>query len=208
MEARGTKTLDKAGYARIRRACETNRQRLLVRLCGEVGLRPVEIARIQPGDIRAHVHDGNVHYFLRVRGDGGSNARDAYLPREVKRELDRYVESEGINDAAPVFDVSPRRLQMLVGEAVERAVAAGAESLRGVSTADLRRYCARAQLRAGVPPAVVMAVGGWSRLDGFAADPDEVGEATAAAAFARADSDDGSRLRAAFQRAIRRRDRR
>ena len=200
MEARGTETLDRAGYARLRRAGETTRQRLLVRLCGEVGLRPAEIARIRLEDVRAHVHDGNVHYFLSVRTDDGSHARDAYLPREVKRELDRYVESEGIDDADPVFDVSPRRLQMLVGETVERAVAAGTESLRGVSTADLRRYCARAQLRAGVPPAVVMAVGGWPRLEGFAADPDAVGEGTAAAAFARVDGDSDGRLRAAFDR--------
>ena len=164
MEARGTGTLDGDGYARLRRAGETNRQRLLVRLCGEAGLRPAEIARIRPADVRARVHDG-VHYFLRVRADDGSHARDAYLPREVKREFDRYVESEGIDEATPVFDVSPRRLQMLVGETVERAAAAD-ESLRGVSTADLRRYCARSQLRDGVPPAVVMAVGGW---DSFAA---------------------------------------
>ncbi|MDZ7747071.1 MAG: bacterio-opsin activator domain-containing protein [Halobacteriales archaeon] len=110
----------------------------------------------------------------------------------VKRELDRYVESNGIGDAEPIFDLSPRRVQMLVGDA------ATAARLDDVSTADVRRYYARSQLRRGVAPAVVMATGGWTRIDGLAEDPATLDRSAIAAAFERAD--DAPRSDGLFER--------
>ena len=192
-------TFDPGDYERLRNAAATYRQRLVVRLCGEVGLRPAEIARVRAEDVNARAHAGSVHYFLSVRDGAGSHAREAYLPDEVKRELDRYVESDGIAPDEPVFDVSPRRIQMLVGDVADRAAELG-DPVGDVSSADLRRHFARAQLRRGVPPAVVMAVGGWTRLDGLGDDPESVGRGTVAAAFARAGEDGDHRFRAAFDR--------
>jgi PAS domain S-box-containing protein len=198
-ETRGRPTLDPVGYERLRNAAPTYRQRLAVRLCGEVGLRPAEIARLRTADVSARAHAGSVHYFLSVRDGSGGYDREAYLPDGVKRELDRYVESEAVDPDEPVFDVSPRRIQMLVGDVADRAAEAG-DPVGDVSSADLRRHFARAQLRRGVPPAVVMAVGGWTRLDGLADDPGSVGRGTVAAAFARAGEDGDDRFRAAFDR--------
>jgi len=45
-----------------------------------------------------------------------------------------------------------------------------------------------------------MAVGGWTRLDGLADDPESVGRGTVAAAFDRAGEDGDDRFRAAFDR--------
>ncbi|WP_435195330.1 bacterio-opsin activator domain-containing protein [Natronomonas sp. EA1] len=188
--------LSREGYDRLVRTATTYRRRLLVRLVGEAGLRPVEVAALTRGDIRAHVHDGAVHYFVAV---GGSDERQAYLPREVKRDLDRYAESNGIGPEAPVFEVSARRLQMLIAETGEDAAAeTGDSSLSAVSSTTLRRYFARARLADGVPPAAVMATGGWSRLDQFVPTPDRVSRSAIASAFGTRPASTDRRFRAAF----------
>ncbi|MFB6116978.1 bacterio-opsin activator domain-containing protein [Halosegnis sp.] len=193
-----TGALDAESYARLRRAAGTTRKRLLVRLCGEAGLRPAELTRLRPDDVAATVHEGRAHYFVTIRDEDGEPLRETHLPRGLKRELDRYVADRGISDSAPAFEVSARRLQMLVGEAVETAAEEGAD-VSGVSTADLRRHCARSWLARGVRPAAVLSAGGWSRLDGLAAQPETIDRTTAAAAFAAANGGD-DRVRAAFDR--------
>lgn len=188
--------LDAAAYDRLVRTARTYRRRLLVRLVGEVGLRPVEVAALTRGDVRVRIHDGTVHYFVAVTG---SDDRDAYLPREVKRELDRYAESNGIAADEPVFDVSARRLQMLISEAGEDAAAeTGDTSLADVSSPTLRHHFARSHLREGVSPEAVMATGGWSRLDQFVPDPENVPQSAIAAAFADRSTSGDRRFRAAF----------
>jgi hypothetical protein len=201
--ARGRDELDDAGYEALRRETSTYREQLVVRLAGEVGLRPGEMVRIRPRDVSARVHDGQVHYFLTVSGEGGDEvaSRDAYLPADVERELDRYARSNGLDDDDTVFAVSARRLQMLVSEVADRAAATtGDRSLASVSTSDLRRLFARRQLRDGVPPEIVMTVGGWRRLDSLTDDQDRPGRARIAAAFAGAESGGDDRFRAAFDR--------
>jgi len=181
MPANGDRTrLADEQYERLRDGATTHRTRLLVRLCGEVGLRPTEIVQLRPPLIRVTPHDGTPHHFLVVPEEDGT--RDAYLPTSVKRELDRYIESNGIREDEPIFDLSARRVQMLVGDA------ATAAELDDVSTADVRRYCAQSQLRRGVPPAAVMVSGGWTRLDGVADDPARLDRSAIAAAFDRADT--------------------
>ncbi|MDZ7747072.1 MAG: hypothetical protein U5K28_11405 [Halobacteriales archaeon] len=73
--------LDDEEYGRLRHSAVTHRMRLLVRLCGEVGLRPTEIVRLRPESVRISPHDGAAHSFLVVSGDDGD--RDAYLPGET-----------------------------------------------------------------------------------------------------------------------------
>ena len=186
-------------YDHLVRATRTYRERLVVRLAGAAGLRPGEMCRLEPGDITARVADGRVHYLLTVRGEDGERRRTAYLPPALEEELTRYATSNGVADDEPVFDVTARRLQMLVGEVADTAADAGDERLRSVSSADLRRRYGRWLVERSVDPAVVMAVGGWSRLDALSPDG-EPDEAAVASAFARAADTGDRRFRAAFDR--------
>lgn len=188
-------------YDRFRRAAGTHRARLVVRLAGEVGLRPAEMCRLRPADVTARVAGGNVHYLLTVRDDDGRECRAAYLPGEVKRELERYARSRGIDEEEPVFDVSARRLQMLVSEVAESvAEETDREALATVSTADLRRRFGRRRLEEGVDPSVVMGVGGWRRLEGLAPDGPTDDRQAVVEAFDRAGEGGNDRFRAAFER--------
>jgi PAS domain-containing protein len=203
MESRPVEQRSPVGgwYERLLRASGTYRARLVVRLAGEAGLRPAEMCRLRPADVSARVADGRVHHLLAVRDEDGASARTAYLPSGVAEELSRYVSSDGIGEEEPVFEVTPRRLQMLVGEVADAAAdaAGGDEELRTVSTADLRRRHGRWLVQRGVDPAVVLAVGGWRRLDSLAPDGD-LDEADVADAFARTAETGDGRFRAAFDR--------
>ena len=186
-------------YDHLVRATRTYRERLVVRLAGEAGLRPGEMCRLRPADITARVAEGRVHYLLAVRDEDGERRRTAYLPPGLEAELTRYATSNGVSEDEPVFDVTTRRLQMLVGEVADTAADGGHERLRSVSSADLRRRYGRWLVERGVDPAVVMAVGGWSRLDALSPEG-EPDEAAVASAFARAAGTGDRRFRAAFDR--------
>ncbi|MFB6072157.1 MAG: bacterio-opsin activator domain-containing protein [Halobacterium sp.] len=183
-------------YERLRRAAPTPRADLVLRLGAEVGLRPAEMASLRPADVTSVARDGADHFLLDV-GD-----RTAYLPPDVERDLRQYANANGVDPAAPLFDVSARRLQMLVEDVSERAADAD-PALADVSTADLRERFAARWLDDGVNPAAVLAASGWSRietlapylevedrgalLDAFASagdDPDAAGALDAAGAVA------------------------
>ena len=180
--------LDAREYERLRRATRTHREDLVLRLGGEVGLRPAEMARVRLGDVESQ--DG--HHFLAVR-NGDGITREAYLPTDVEHDLRKYAGSVGVGDDDPLLTVSPRRLQMLVGE-----VSARVEGV-DVSSRDLRWHFAADLLDAGVPPHVVCAIGGWDRLDSLEpllTDPDR--EAVAAALA----DDDGSDVSAELRQDV------
>jgi len=168
---RSTSTLGEADWERLCEAAETARAELVVRLCGQAGLRAAEVPRVRPADVRPGP-TGHSGAFLTVRDESGSAAREASLPRTVHHALHRYVEAEGIDPEEPVVDVSTRRIQMIVDEVAERAAAtAGRPALADVTPSTLRRRFARRLLEAeGVDPRVVKAVGGWERLDGLIPD--------------------------------------
>lgn len=160
-----------ADYERLRRATETYREDLVIRLGGEVGVRPSEIARLYLSDVEEH----GDHYFLLVReGDGN---REAYLPADVEHDLRKYSHAKGVGEDERPFDVTGRRLQMLVSEVGERA---GLD----LSSRDLHRYFARSRIREGVPLHVVCKVGGWNRLDNLNALLTDLNRETIAGAFA------------------------
>ncbi len=186
-------------YEHLRRSAETHREELLVRLCGEVGLRAAEITRIRPGDVASQGGEGSTRYFLTVReGDG---QREAYVPSRVAQDFWQYVRSNGIETGEPVIDVTPRRVQMLVGEVGERAAErTGRPTLSAVTPSTLRRFFARRLLvEHGVDPRVVTAIGGWEGVDGLLPDTDAPSRDEIAAAFEQVtDADDAgetSRLR-------------
>lgn len=88
-------------YRLLRRSAESNRDELMIRLGGEVGLRSFEIPQEKPKHVRRS-EDGK-HYFLRVpRGKDtsgtGGKSRDAFLPRDLETRLHRYSRDNGIDD--------------------------------------------------------------------------------------------------------------
>jgi predicted DNA binding protein len=143
-------------------ASETYRQRLVVRLAGEAGLRASEIVRVRPSDRRQP--DGIRGGALRVRE--GESDRTAYLPPGLDSEFVRYLNSNSIPDDARVVDVSERRVQMIVSEAAEAAAEeTGTDSLRDTTAGDLRdRFARHALVEEGVGPNAVKVAGGWSNL--------------------------------------------
>lgn len=167
--------LSDAEYERLRRAAATHREDLVVRLAGEVGLRPDEMTRLRPDD----VVDYGDQFLLTVRENDGD--REAYLPADVEHDLRKYGGDAGPEER--FFDVTARRLQMLVREVADRAAADEVDPLASVSSRDLRRHFARSRLADGVPAQVVQAVGGWDRLESLDPLLDEPDRQTVTAAF-------------------------
>ncbi|AFZ71782.1 bacterio-opsin activator domain-containing protein [Natronobacterium gregoryi] len=159
--------LSRRQYESLLDAAETYREVLVVRLCGEVGLRPAELARLRIDDVdQARIDPPR--YLVRVPAtDDREDERTAYLPTHVERELRRYARSNGLSPADRIFSVTPRRLQMLVSDVADRASDRFDDSaLADVSTGDLRHYFAsRSLAEHGVNPRVVKAVGGWRSFE-------------------------------------------
>ncbi len=189
-------------YGMLRDATETERETLVLRLCGEVGLRAAEIPRLRLADLMEH--DGaSGGRFLTVREGSteGDGTREAFVPPGVARDLQSYSRARDLGPTDQVVGVSPRRLQMLVKEVGGRAAERNdAPRLSGVTPGQLRRLFARRLLLAnGVDPNVVFAVGGWERLDSLMPAPETPGKEAIVEAFAmlRDEDDTGpSRLRA------------
>lgn len=145
------------GYEQFRRATRSHRSDLVVRLCGEVGLRPSEVVTVRSGD----VHQIGGARFLAVED------REAFLPADVAHDLRKYARSVDGSESGggPLVDVSKRRVQMLVRESGDRAAdTTGDERFREVSTRDLRAAHARQLIRDGIDPRIVLAVTAYERL--------------------------------------------
>ncbi|MCX2819127.1 helix-turn-helix domain-containing protein [Haladaptatus sp. F3-133] len=154
--------LSTPGYEGLVDASRTYRQRLVVRLAGEAGLRASEIGRLRPSD-RRELDDFHGS-ALRVRETDGE--RTAYIPPGLDAEFVRYVNSSRVSDDERLIDVSERRIQMVVSEAGEAAAdETGIEDLRDVSPGDLRdRFARHALVEEGLDPNAVKTAGGWSSL--------------------------------------------
>ncbi|MFB6084478.1 MAG: bacterio-opsin activator domain-containing protein [Halorientalis sp.] len=203
-----------SAYRRLRRATETFRAELVVRLAGEVGLRPAEIARVRPADVDSYDHGGTDHYFLAVPDGDGGTSRRAYLPPDVEHDLRQYARANDVDEDERLVPVSPRRVQMLVAETGERAAdRTGDERFRSVSSRTLRQFFARRLLaEEGVDPHVVATLGGWGSVESVERFLPELDRADVAAAFERTSLVDGaadgaadgvavgSRFDAAFER--------
>lgn len=183
-----TEQLGWGEYEQLRRATETYRAELLLRLCGEAGLRAGEIARLRPADV-SQSKEGEA--FVTVREADGET-RTGYLPDSVAHDFWQYVRSASVEDDQPVFQVSERRLQMLVSEIGERAAErTGRPALSSVTPTALRRLFARRLLvEDGVDARVVAATGGWEGVDGLLDGLDAPNRAAIAAAFDSLDEDE------------------
>lgn len=164
-KGRGEDTrLTRAEYDQIVGSTSTYRERLLVRLGGEVGLRAAEMTMIRPTDI-VRVRSDPDRFVLSVSERSGGE-REAYLPPSVEGDLIRYTNSNGIGNADRVIDVTPRRVQMLVRGVADRAMKrTTTPKFETVSVQDLREYFARTLLcEREISPRIVQSVGGWGSL--------------------------------------------
>ncbi|WP_408959166.1 bacterio-opsin activator domain-containing protein [Natrinema sp. 74] len=167
--ARGT-VLTRREYESLLDAAETYREALVVRLCGDVGLRPAELTRLTIDDIE-QVRIDPPRYLIRIPGEDDGRGRTAYLPTRVERELRRYARSNDLSPEDRIFTVTARRLQMLVSDVADRAAALFDDpTLADVSTSDLRQYFAHTALVThDVNPRVVKAAGGWRSFEALEA---------------------------------------
>lgn len=145
----------------------SHRHKVVILLGSRVGLRAEEMTWITPGDIK----QSEDAYWLHVvgkdtsgeHGDDGKE-RDAYLPREVERELLelQFAADPPLEDEESYFDVTQTRIRQMVTEASEMAAKrTGDDNWHKVSSHDLRRYFAQTALvRKEMNSRVVMAVGG------------------------------------------------
>jgi len=171
----------------LERVAASQRDHIIIRLGGRVGLRAFEIPQICPKHVK-RTDDGD-HYRLRVpRGkdtaNGTGKPRDAYLPADVEGDLHRFQNAEDIDRGAPFVQLTERGVRDVVKRTAERAAAeTGDDDFRYVSSHDLRRrFAQRLLVDEQVNPRVVMQVGGW---ESFAAiepylnspTPDVVNEA-------------------------------
>ncbi|WP_049925289.1 bacterio-opsin activator domain-containing protein [Halopiger goleimassiliensis] len=166
LEGSRDEILTRRQYESLLDAAETYREALVVRLCGEVGLRPAELAAVTIDDVE-QVRMDPPRYLVRVPGVNGREGRTAYLPTRVERELRRYARSNGLSAEDRLFSVTPRRLQMLVADVADRAAETFDDpSLADVSSSDLRHYFARRSLvDLEVNPSAVKAAGGWGSFE-------------------------------------------
>lgn len=169
-------------YERLRGCTDTYREALVLRLCGEVGLRPPEIARVRPADFWTLSTASGTHHLLSVRtGDEAADGREAYVPQSVRSAVRRYVNEGNIEPEDRLVAVTPRRIQMIVAEVADRAARQfGDETLAEFSSGDLCTHYARQLVHEqGVDPRVVLAIGPWDGLESLARRLDPVDDVDA-----------------------------
>lgn len=141
-------------------------RRIAVLLMGKVGLRASGVLTAKPQGIE-YDEDGE-YWRLTVRGKntkGGDKAtRDAYVPEDVKRELENYSKERDIAPSEPYVNVSVDSVRRWVREAAQALEEESNTDRWGeVSSHDLRRSWASHHLvEKEVSVRVMMDIGGWS----------------------------------------------
>ncbi|WP_160134183.1 site-specific integrase [Halococcus salsus] len=156
-------------------------RRVAVLLMGRVGLRVSGVLSATPAGL-SYNDDGD-YWELRVRGKntkgGEKTTRQAYVPKDVQRELNNYAKERDIALSEPYVDVSVDSIRRWVREAASNlAPSEGKESSsrehddnhpeywEHVSSHDLRRAWANHYLvEEEVSARVMMSIGGWSSYD-------------------------------------------
>jgi len=154
----------------LRRSTASQRDDLIIQLGAYVGLRAFEIPQVRPAGIK-NSESGQYRLHVPAGKDttgGGGKPRDAFLPADVERDLQRYQNSENIAPRDPFIDLSTDGVRkVVIRTAKKTAERTGDDDFRRVSSHDLRRrFAQRLLVDREMNPRVVMAVGGW---DSFAA---------------------------------------
>ncbi len=96
--------LNREEIDRLEQAAPNERDRLIIRIFGDCGLRLDELTKLAPEDI----HRSGRQAYLRVLGKW-SRWRDVPLPPQTLRRLDRHIESHPAERAADRIFLSQRR---------------------------------------------------------------------------------------------------
>ena len=141
-------------------------QEILVQLCARVGCRISDALTAEPQNVKWN-SDGE-YWEIKVWGKntkgGEKTVRDAYVPDEVKKNLDRYQSERDIDSAESYVQISNSRARDWIREITnEIAEENGNERWKHVSSHDLRRSWATHHLvERSVNVRVMMEIGGWS----------------------------------------------
>ena len=142
------------------------KRRIAVLLMGKVGLRASGVLSAKPRGLS--YNDKGGFWELTVKGkntEGGEKkTREAYVPTEVKRELENYAHEKDISPSEPYVDVSVDSIRRWVREAAGNLTDKD-ERWQYVSSHDCRRAFANYYLvEKEVSVRVMMDIGGWSSI--------------------------------------------
>jgi integrase len=166
------------------------RDELLIRLGARCGLRVSEsvgwerpdgeqVPGVRPRDLREREVDGQLRYFLKVRGKDtradadGPKPRTTWVPADTWKTARRYINRHGLEPEEPlIHSQKGGSLARQSARRVVKTVAAGLyedtgeEKYLAVSSHDLRRFWASHLLQTqDVNPRVLMKLGGWERYE-------------------------------------------
>jgi len=142
---------------------------IAMQLMARVGCRASGVPTARPENLRWN-SDGE-YWEIQVRGKntkgGEKTIRDAYVPEDVKKNLDRFASERNIADDESYIPRSESTVRRWVDEAAETiADDTGNDRWRHVSSHDLRRSWASHHLvDEQVAVRVMMEIGGWSSYD-------------------------------------------
>jgi integrase len=160
--------LDREEIARLETAAPTERDRLIIRILGDCGVRAAELCQLTVDDVVRHDRQA----FLRVHGKGERD-RLVPLPPVLLRRLDRYVKgTRPATATTPRLFVALRRgpsggYQPLTPSGVlqlVRSAAMRAGITKRVYTHLLRHSFITNALRGGMNPMMVAQVAGHTSL--------------------------------------------
>jgi site-specific recombinase XerD len=152
-------TLDADNLARVLTACDNPRDRALIMLMADSGLRRAEVIALNWGDV--DIQNG----LVTVRHGKGDKPRSAVIGANTRRALLAYRRTlEDHTDGAPIFQ--PRQGGRFRPDGIKQ-VFYKLRKRSGVNVTPhaMRRTFAILSLRAGMDPLHLQALGGWEGLE-------------------------------------------
>ncbi len=151
-----TPPITETEYTYLIDAADSQRERVILALTADAGLRTQEVTNVCYADIKEPP----------VQSQGAVLVvadRCTFLPPTACRVIDQYIAVTDRPATAPLIDVSARRVQMLIDELTTRAAEQTAvDHLRSVTAQDLRhRFAYHALRERNVSLRIVKAAGGW-----------------------------------------------
>ena len=135
-------TLSRAEVNRMEAAAKDERDRLIVRVLADTGIRVGELVGLRPKDLRADSHAKQ--YFLRVIGKGNKE-REVGLPHETYRRLRHF----SLDDPEYIFNLGGQPMQKHNVEYRVRLLAKRAQIGRRVFPHLFRHSWTTQQIRSG-----------------------------------------------------------
>lgn len=135
-------TLSRQEVDRMESAAKSERDKLIVRVLADTGIRVGELTGLRPQDLRADTHAKM--YFIRVIGKGDAQ-RDVGIPQETYRRLRQF----SLDQPEYIFSLKGERLERYNVEYVIRKLAKAAGIGRRVWPHLMRHGFVTRQIRAG-----------------------------------------------------------